>query len=565
MLTSNVYISVFIFTGVASSVFALWVRQKYTTRKTRAFVYSFLSTGAWSFNSAARVYVESADLTQLLLTTELLFVLMSAYFWYAFAEQYTSKPRKSTPRVIAVIYAILIISLGLTNQHHNIVWTSIEPTVRQGNVFFEVGKGVGHYVFTLSSYAFYFVGIHYLFSLLNSARHIKGIGFVSISPMVLVGVNLFPYFIDTLITHETTITPLGASGCLLFAGLAIEKRLLDIQPIARKKVLGNITDPLVVIDQNKKIVDYNESFCRTFEEPTNAPKITEKYNILTNQLDIRNTKTTESVVQINNGKKIFNAQTIPIKLGEETTGHTILLRDVTELKHSISEVERHNRHLQDFSDSAAHELRNPLALIEGYAESILDKDVSDEDVIQAHAETIYDNTERMNEILNDFLKTIRAAQSIEKTHEVEFRKTVKDAQNRLETNERKVDVPIDGVIDASPQRLVLLLKIILRFFNNTTPQNAKINAELAEDGFIIESKTEINSEISDALLQYGYTTEHNGKGLGLSTAKTLAETHYWNISIQRNGKTLRVKISGANTEVKSTKETRPKQLTIQEN
>lgn len=555
MFTSNVYISVFLITGVASSVFTLWVRKKYTAKETRAFVYSFLSTGAWSFNSAARVHVESAEWTQLLLTTELLFVLMSAYFWYAFAEQYTSNKRKSTPRVIAVVYAIFIISLGLTNQYHNLVWSGIEPTVRQGGVFFEVRKGPGHYVFTLSSYAFYFVGIHYLFSLLNSARHIKGIGLVSISPMVLVGVNIFPYFTDTLITHETTIAPLGASGCLLFAGLAIEKRLLDIQPIARKKVLGNITDPLVVIDQNEKVVDYNNAFVRTFGEPMDAPRITEQYGYLSSQLDINNEQTTESTVHMHDGGKIFNAQIIPVKLGGEITGHTILLRDVTELKRSISEIERHNRHLQDFSDSAAHELRNPLALIEGYTETIIEKTEQDSinvDELHDHAETMYDSAERMNAILDDFLKTVRAAQSIEKTYEVKFDEIVETAKCNLETDERNVNVPVNGIIDADPQRLTLLIKTVLRFFNNTTSETGKINIELTENGFVIESsETKINSTLGNSLLQYGYTTKHDGRGLGLSIAKTLAETHYWDIEIQRDDGLLRVIISGANTKIKS--------------
>jgi signal transduction histidine kinase len=492
-------------------------------------------------------------LTQLFLTTELLFAFAAAFFWYVFAERYTGRQRHYAPRVIAASYFILVLILGLTNESHHLVWSHINTQVDSISLTADIGKSIGHYLFTLSSYGFYFTGIYYILSLINSARHIKGIAFVLLSPLSLVGVNLVPYFFEIPLSHVTTLTSLGATGCLIFAALAIERRLLDIQPIARQKVLAELVDPLLVLDQNKKIVDYNDAFIDLFGTPTNSNEFDDEYPLLSNQIKFENETKTESNINLPEKDAIYTAKTISVTMADEITGYTILLRDVTELKNSVAEVERHNRHLQDFSDSAAHELRNPLALIKGYSESIQEetkKDKINGEEIRSHLSTIYDSTRRMNSILDDFLKTIQSAQSIEETYDIQFKKAVDTASKKIEVSGLTVHTPVNGIIIADPQRLHLLLKTILRFLSNTSNEDSEITTELRQNGFVIQTKrTNLNENLGNSLLQYGYTSKHDGQGLGLSIAKTLAETHYWEIELETKEDRVRIMVTGAESEL----------------
>jgi PAS domain S-box-containing protein len=86
---------------------------------------------------------------------------------------------------------------------------------------------------------------------------------------------------------------------------------------------------------------------------------------------------------------------------EDGTNYVAVSRDTTAAKEYEQMLERQNDRLKEFTDILAHDLRNPLNVIDGRLE--LYEETGDE----AHLETIHETTSRMERLVDDLLRVAR--------------------------------------------------------------------------------------------------------------------------------------------------------------
>lgn len=546
------YLVLFAFAGILGLFVSRYVYYEYDANGSKDFGIALFSITLWSWNSFARMLVTDSFITQLLLANSTALVLMSAYFWLRFTSEYTGKMSKDfTP--LKVVVSLLIVSaygLGLTNQYHHLYWTQIEAvSVDSSFIVFIVGKGIGHHISMFTSYLCYFVGIYFLASLNNSTRSFESVSLVLLSPFMLVSANLLPYVVNIAVRHPTTITPLGASLALGFSGVAVRRDLLQISPIAIETTFNNLAYPTVVVDMNENVVDYNKRFEAEFAGSSSitGTEISSVVPELYGEISFEDEVWEEKVeTTVDGDKQFYSIRTAPVIVGTNLIGHSVFIRDVTELEQSIAEVERHNKHLEEFSDSVAHELRNPLTIVRGHAGLVEER--ADDDEIANYGGTIHEHTVDMELIIDDFLRTINSAQSIENAEYLRFSDVVDSASEEFDTDEIDVTVESDGMIHADSTRLVNLLSTVFRFASNQG--QGRMFFSLEDDGFRIElGDNPVDADVTESLLEYGYTTKFRGEGLGLSIAKTLAETHYWDISIESTESEFAVVVTDVDTKL----------------
>jgi two-component system phosphate regulon sensor histidine kinase PhoR len=91
----------------------------------------------------------------------------------------------------------------------------------------------------------------------------------------------------------------------------------------------------------------------------------------------------------------FEARALPLG-NEPRRGAVIALHDVTDIQHQ-------EQMRKDFVADVSHELRTPLAAIRGYAETLLDGGLEDEQNNRRFVEIIFSHAVRLNNIASDLL------------------------------------------------------------------------------------------------------------------------------------------------------------------
>jgi len=556
------YLLLFGVSGAVSLVFAYYVRARHDARGTKTLSYALAAVGLWAFNSAARTVTGDPTLTYLLLSTEVFFGIATARLWFVFAAQYTNRSIHRNRTVQWALYGLVTaaIVVPLTNPIHGLMWASVTP-VADPFLHYEIAKGPAHYALTVAGYGIVAAGLYYLLRMLRSTSHTKAVVSLVVGFLLLVSANALPYVVDTAITHSTTITPLGGTMFVFMSAVAIRHNLLTVTPIARNRVFTAINDPVVLLDRNRRIIDHNPAFAAAFTRGADVSHDT--FDAACPRLadavgeDIDEPK--RVVVTGENGSERFYTLTAsPVESGPHDLGRVLVFREITDLLTSQQEVARKDSQLDEFSDSVAHDIRNPLSVI-----------VAHTDLIRTHLEQVdsgdadYDHhlsvnsldqldesSRRISSIVDDFLKVTREAKSLHDVEPLDFETFVREqAEGHVDTAD--LLVPTTGEFYASRSHAGLLLDTVFRNVAHRAEDDLSVTARLTEDGFVVEDTgLVVPPSDADHLLEYGYTTRYRGEGLGLSVAKTLAESHDWSISIDATYKEgLRVVVTGVRTQL----------------
>lgn len=559
------YVGVFAVSGFVSLLFAYRIHTRYDARGTKTLAYSFVGVGLWALNSAARTIAADPVVTVILLSTEMALVVATARIWFIFAAQYTNRNIHRDRRVQhgLHVYVFAALVVPLTNPWHGLVWRSISA-VNEPFVHYSISKGPAHYAFTLSAYFLVLVGLVFLFRMLRSTSHTRAIVSLVVGFFFLVGVNVIPYVIETTITHTTTLTPLGALAFVLMAAIAIRNNLFAVTPVARDRVFDAINDPVVMLDRDHQIIDHNSAFASVFTDGFDVAH--ESFSVacpdLSGSLNLP-LQGPEHLVYPNedNGDRTYTVTSSPLQSGPHLLGRVLVFRDITDLITSQWELARKNSQLDEFADSVAHDLRNPLSVILAHADLLRThlEQMNQHEVEYDHhlsmnaVDQVEKHGNRISSIIDDFLKVTREAKTLHDIDPLNFDQLVQEtARDHIPLSALRVAT--GGELFASPPHARLLLDAVFRNIAHRSVEEMTVTARLTDDGFVIEDTGEsVPEEVADQLLEYGFTTQYRGGGLGLSIAKTVAEAHQWSITIDteyRDG--LRIVVRNVATSVDAT-------------
>jgi len=181
---------------------------------------------------------------------------------------------KKTYLLFFIIPVLSIIVLW-TNTYHNLFYITYSSS------FADTVYGPYFYLHTVYSYLMMFIGIIRLlyFSIKNS-------GFFSRqSLLIIIGltcpmlVNVLGSFLK-LIPMTVFATPIAFSISVICLTLAIFKfDFLKVAPIALQKVVDRISDSYVVVNEDNVIIDFNETFLKTFKVSANDVRNKELFEL----------------------------------------------------------------------------------------------------------------------------------------------------------------------------------------------------------------------------------------------------------------------------------------------
>lgn len=320
-------------------------------------------------------------------------------------------------------------------------------------------------------------------------------------------------------------------------------------------VVENMPIGLLAIDEYGKIVSFNhtaELVLKLISREVLGKKAGEilprEIDALTAQLKAEK-KVIEKEIDcpLKDGKSIPMDVSVSLLEGDNGTflGHIILFRDLTEIQELKREIERSQRlaSLGKLAAGIAHEIRNPLSSIKGFA-TFFNERFKDMPEYQSTAKIMIQEVDRLNRVITQLLEFARPLEVIKKP--VSIRPLIQLSLKIIEREAQSKNIRITTKF--SPE--INEVHIDQDRFNQVL-LNLYLNAvEAMEDGGVLsvalsreDDTQKVRITVSDTgagikkedmvhIFDPYFTTKQSGTGLGLAIVHKIIESHKGEVKIE---------------------------------
>jgi len=366
---------------------------------------------------------------------------------------------------------------------------------------------------------------------------------------------------------------------LLLVGLAGISSLFFIQAYRTTKsslkrikafsdnVVDNMPIGLVALNTDKTVISFNQESESILKIDTSIAigrsaetAMPPDIAALINEIDKSKTNIQREInYNSPDGKRLTLEVNISMLEGDDGSfmGYLVLFRDITEIRSLEKEVERSRRlaSIGGLAAGVAHEIRNPLSSIKGFATYFSERyNHVPED--KKTAEIMIQEVERLNRVISQLLELARPV-NIEKKP-VSIRTLVQHSIKVIERDAEKKNIRISAEdipsglppIDLDSDRMnQVFLNLYLNAIEAMSDGGTlSIGVEPGEgSGMLRITITDTGRGIDKKDLAHVFdpyfTTKQSGTGLGLSIVHRIIESHNGEITIEsESGKGTRVKI-----------------------
>ena len=217
--------------------------------------------------------------------------------------------------------------------------------------------------------------------------------------------------------------------------------------------------------------------------------------------------------------------------------------------------------LRDMSASVAHEVNNPLTIIQGYASqliSAIDRNQLSEQKIVTTANKIIDTSERISTVIRN-LKAFANDGTGDPLRPVSIKSIVESVENfcktRFKNHGIKLVIPNIAEQIQVQCRPVQIVQLLLNLLNNSfdavhTLEDKWVEISVKDSSNFVEisitdSGQGIPNHVANMMFEPFFTTKDigRGSGLGLSISQSLAKEHHGNLILDRSAKNTRFVLS----------------------
>lgn len=488
----------------------------------RGLFWLLATTGGWSSAMVLFLLIPGESFKITLYTIGLIIGLATIGPWLYFCSAYTGRSfhRNKMLRRWAIGVFLLIVLVKLTNPVHGLYFSAESVSAPFSHLSIQLG--LAHWIVMGLLYALAGIGYFMLFELFAKTGHdVKPLVVLALLAGVPVLLDISSVMVDGLL--EINYEPLGVA---VFGVGVLFLYLEDFQSVKRA---GEHDDPVIVLDADERIRDYNLTAQETFPELEGAidgqiqnilPEITTKLN------------NDESLIEIErgDGRHYYGLTSRPFLEDQSDAGIVLKLTDITNRERYRRELEHQNERLERFASIVSHDLRNPLSVAKGHLELRMSEEVEEED----HLETVYTALERMEALIEDVLSLARQGQPIDEMETVVLTEIVQRCWSVVDTREATIQTQGTLSFAADPERLKQLFENLFR--NSVEHGGSDVEIRVGPlpngDGFFVEDDGDgIPPEERNSIFEFGYSTDPDGTGFGLAIVHEIVNAHNWSIRV----------------------------------
>ena len=324
-------------------------------------------------------------------------------------------------------------------------------------------------------------------------------------------------------------------------------------------VVENVPIGLLALDHQGKIAAFNNGAESILQ--LSAPQVLgqEADRIIPPQLldEINQSKNQADVIEKEIECKTADGKIVPLEIGASSLkdendvflGNVLLFKDLTEVRALRREVARSQRlaSVGRLAAGVAHEIRNPLSSIKGFATYFKER-YPDRPDDQQTADIMIQEVDRLNRVVGQLLEFARPI-SI-KRQPISLQTLLKDSIRLIEDRAAEKNISIltrnDAGIDAvwgDPDRInQILLNLYLNAIDSMQ-NGGELRVQLSSEGDsqeicikVSDTGCGINPEHLPKVFDPYFTTKSTGTGLGLAIAHNIVETMDGRIKVESHKK-----------------------------
>lgn len=263
-LTVSAYAAFYVAAGVTSLVTGVFIWRR---RHAPGGMWLF----AMSISAAVWTYAEALDFSSVNLQSHILWSKVAylgsttaPVFFFLFTLAYTGQSRWTRPWVVAALLSpsVLVILAAWTNELHHLVWPSFQVLPGQPSIVI-YGHGWGYWAITAYALSLGLLGSGRLLGIAFRTRNLYRAQSASVAIAALI-----PWVAEIIYSFSPAVVPgFDPSVTIVFTNaiLAITLlhfKLLDVVPVSRDVLLEEMTDGLLVLDSDERVLEMNPAALR---------------------------------------------------------------------------------------------------------------------------------------------------------------------------------------------------------------------------------------------------------------------------------------------------------------
>jgi len=406
----------------ASTGLSIWAAVIARTRRSvpgsSAFGWLMLAVALWSFTSAMHTLVSDRDARILIAKFQYVGVAPIGVLWLLFASEYSRMAWTADRLLRTIVWVVpaITFALALTNEQHWFYWSSIrEVQIADGTRLIYTG-GPWYWIHAIYSYFLVLIGTLILVRGLRRfpPPYRRQTTMIIIGAIVPWAGNLL-YLAGAFPGFDLTPIAFTVSGALFTWGI-YRYRLFGLVPVAREMVVDSLDDGVLVLDAQRRIVDFNAAAERyTGISATSLGRPVEEVVAWWNQAVTETRATAEgqpSLVKVEPGPRYFEIKVSAVRDSQRRfVGWLVTIHDISNRRRNEAERYAFERRVQEqqmseslmvLAGGVAHDFNNLLTGILGNADLIAIQSPPNSDERHA-AEAIVIGAQRAADLVSKML------------------------------------------------------------------------------------------------------------------------------------------------------------------
>jgi PAS domain S-box-containing protein len=520
--------------------------------------------GWWGIPFLLRAWDPSTSTKLLALKLEYISAASVPSLWLWFALVYTNKEEWLTPKRIALLTIVPCITLLLvgTSEAHNLITDFRHVSINPPNdTYVSWKRGIWGWINTFYQYAVLTVGTVVLL------RRLPSLGTLYRSQIIPLFITIGIAWGVNILYHVNVIPPGWPIAPLSFTffGLGVSwslyrHRLLDIVPVAQDVLVERMSDAILVLDTQTRIVAVNPAGQHLLERDTGEiigrPIAQVMPNFGAWLQDNLEHPARRQIVRTTEreARHVYDASVSYLQRQPgQTTGYLCVLRDVTDLETAREQAQAADRAKSEFLSNVSHELRTPLASVKLYLNLLQN---GKPERYSTYLSSIDREVERLRVLIEGVLTLSRLdlGQLTPNIRAVDLNailQTLYQDRHMLFENQgltlmlqTKPDLPL---LNVDPQLMEQVITNLLTNAMNYTPQGGIVNlsSTLTEDDHTAWATIAVQDTglgISPKEQQHIFERFHRGAasqvtqipgtGLGLAICQEIVNLHQGHITVE---------------------------------